>query len=456
MREPASVELTVERALARLLPGWPVARLCLALSGGVDSAALLHACDRIRARQPSVQLRAIHVNHGLQPAAPQWTKHCLALCARLGVPFEAVELALAPPRGASVEAVARDARYRALSARLQPGEALLTAHHQDDQLETVLLQLFRGAGIAGLAAMPESAAFGDDLHLRPLLDVTRSDIVAFAATAGLDVVEDSTNTSERVDRGLLRREITPRLRARWPSVARSVARSARHAGSAQALLDQLAEIDAAGSLRQDQLRVARVLELPRARQANLLRWWIRRSGLGLPSEARLGALLDDLLTAGAGAQPVVTWPSGEVRRHDGWMYAMRPLSPPGDGPWPFVSGQVLAIRGVGTLELVSTIGTGFSAPRFPGPFELSLRRGGERFRPQGSTAEKSVTRWLREAGIEPWLRSRVPLLYAGATLLAVGDAWIAAGSAALPGEAGLAVRWLRSFLHKPDSCAAET
>ena len=455
MGKPASVELTVERALARLMPGWPQARLCVALSGGVDSVALLHACERIRAAYPSLRLRAIHVNHGLQAAAAQWTEHCRSICTQLGVPFQAVELALAPPRGASVEAFARDARYQALAARLQAGEALLTAHHQDDQLETVLLQLFRGAGIAGLAAMPESVAFGSGLHLRPLLAVTRADILAFAETARFEGIEDPANESDRFDRGLLRREITPRLRARWPSVARSVARSARHAGSAQALLDQLAEIDAAGAIREHRLPVARLLELSRARQANLLRWWIRGNGLGLPSEARLGALLDDLLTARAGAQPVVTWPRGEVRRHDGWLYAMQPLAPAGSGPWPLESGQALAIRGVGTFELVPTIGAGFSAPRFPGPFELSLRQGGERFRPEGCPVEKSVTRWLREAGTEPWLRSRVPLLYAAGTLLAVGDNWIAAGSAALPGEAGLEVRWLRTARHKPDSRAPE-
>jgi tRNA(Ile)-lysidine synthase len=445
MRAPAMVELAVERALARLLPGWPAVRLCVALSGGVDSVTLLYACHRIRASRPSMTLRAIHVNHGLQPIAGEWPAHCRSVCARLGVPLEIVELGFSPPPGASVEAAARDARYEALRSRLEPGEALLTAHQQDDQLETVLLQLFRGAGVAGLAAMPESAAFGRGTHLRPLLDVSRAVIDAYAQVMGLECVEDPMNRSERFDRGLLRREVTPLLRARWPSVARSVARSARHAANAQQLLDQLAEIDAAKAIHDGRLQAARVQDLPRARQANLLRWWIRRSGLGLPSEARLGALLDDLLPARPGAQPVVTWPSGEVRRHRGWLYAMRPLGAAGAGPWPFVTGQATAIPGVGTLELVPAIGAGFSAPRFPGPFELALRRGGERFRPQGSASEKSVTRWLREAGTEPWLRDRMPLVYSEGSLLAVGDVWIAAGAAAEPDEAGLQVRWTRSL-----------
>src|SRR5687767_10443917 len=317
MREPASTELTVERALGRLLHGWPVARLCVALSGGVDSMALLLACQRIRDRQPCVQLRAIHVNHGLQPSAAQWTEHCRAQCARLGIPFESVELALAPPRGLSVEAVAREARYQALAARLLPGETLLTAHHQDDQLETVLLQLFRGAGVAGLAAMPASTPFGNGLHLRPLLDVTRAAIEADADAAGLPRIEGPTNLSRRFDRGLLRREIMPLLRARWPSVSRSVARSARHAAAAQSLLDELAELDAVGAIEHGRLLAARLAQLSRVRQANLLRWWLRGAGLGMPSEARLDSILDDLLPARAGAQPAVTWTAGEVRRHRG-------------------------------------------------------------------------------------------------------------------------------------------
>ncbi|MGB5131705.1 MAG: tRNA lysidine(34) synthetase TilS, partial [Steroidobacteraceae bacterium] len=225
MRSPAIVELAVERELARLIPGWPRARLCIALSGGVDSVALLHACRRVSGTQPAVQLRAIHVHHGLQPASGEWSTQCAALCARLDVPFETVELQLAPAPGASIEAAARDARYQALRSRLSPGEALLTAHHEDDQLETVLLQLFRGAGVAGLSAMPASAPFGDGMLLRPLLGVTRAAIDGYAQAAGLERINDPSNLSQRFDRGFLRRDIAPLLRARWPSVARSVSRS---------------------------------------------------------------------------------------------------------------------------------------------------------------------------------------------------------------------------------------
>jgi tRNA(Ile)-lysidine synthase len=449
MRTPGMIVSAVERELARLVPGWPEASLCVALSGGVDSAALLHGCHRIREREPAVTLRAIHVNHGLQSAAGEWTAHCRALCASLGVPFETVELKLTPARGASVEATARDARYDALRSRLAPGEALLTAHQQDDQLETVLLQLFRGAGVAGLAAMPARATLGHGLLVRPLLDVTRAEIDAYADAAGLPRIDDPSNRSERFDRSLLRRDVTPVLRARWPAVARAVSRTARHAATAQKLLDELAAIDAADGIEENRLLAGQCLALSRVRQANLLRWWLRACGLGLPSEARLNSILDDLLPARAGAQPVVTWPTGEVRRHRGWLHAMPPLGPVDTKSWTLAAEETVEAAGVGSIALVAGTGCGFSALRFPGPFELRVRRGGERLLPVGQRVEKSVTRLLREAGTEPWLRDRVPLIYCRDLLLAVGEQWVAATAAADAGEPGLVVRWTRSVRHKP-------
>jgi tRNA(Ile)-lysidine synthase len=242
--------------------------------------------------------------------------------------------------------------------------------------------------------------------------------------------------------------VIPVLRARWPSLARTVSRTARHAATAQGLVDDLAAIDAADGIEGDRLRVAHCLGLPRARQANLLRWWLRRESLGMPSAARLDSILDDLLPARAGAQPVVTWPTGEVRRHRGWLHAMRPLEPLVRKGWVLGVDKALEVEGVGSIALVASIGCGFSALRYPGPFELRVRQGGERLLPVGQRVEKSVTRLLREAGTAPWLRDRVPLVYSGDSLLAVGEHWIAAQAAARTGEPGLAVRWTRGVRHK--------
>lgn len=442
-QERGSVPFSVEQTLAQLIPGWPDARLCVALSGGVDSVALLRICHEFRETWPILRLRAVHVHHGLQQGADEWQARCQALCARLDVPFEAVTLNLVPGPGESLEAQAREARYRKLAALLEPGEALLTAHHQDDQFETVLLQLFRGAGVSGLAAMPPLAPLGRGLHLRPMLQVARSAIEAYAREMGLDWVEDPMNAAARYSRGYLRREVTPVLRARWPAVARCVGRSASHLADARSLLDELAGIDAAVALDGKCLRVEALVALPRPRQTNLLRWWLRQRGLGLPSTARLAAILDDLLPARADAQPVVSWASGEVRRHRGRLYAMLPLGSVPEGPWMLAPGQGISIEGIGTVTLVPGTGRGLRAGHGAQPFEMRLWRGGERLRPAGHAFKKSVNRLFQESGTEPWLRNRIPLIYSGEQLLAIGDTWLAAESVAAPGEASVEVHWAR-------------
>jgi tRNA(Ile)-lysidine synthase len=217
------------------------------------------------------------------------------------------------------------------------------------------------------------------------------------------------------------------------------------AGSEGAGPDQ---IHAADGIEENRLLVDRCLALPRLRQANLLRWWLRRCGLGMPSEARLDSILDDLLPARAGAQPVVTWPTGEVRRHRGWLHAMQPLRPVVGKAWTLAAGETIEAEGIGSIGLVAAAGCGFSALRYPGPFVLRVRKGGERILPAGQRVEKSVTRLLREAGTEPWLRDRIPLVYSQGLLLAVGEEWIAAGAVAAADEPGLAVRWARSVRHK--------
>ncbi len=434
----------LEDALVGLVPEFPGARLCVALSGGVDSVALLALSCELAARHPSLGLRAIHVDHGLQAQSSCWSDHCQALCRQLGVPLEVIRLALAPRAGASVEAEARTARYAAIAARLEPGECLLTAHHQDDQLETLLLQLARGAGVHGLAAMPRAQALGRGRHLRPLLEVGRDDLVARARAAGLDWVEDPMNTDLRFDRAWLRHQVLPGLRDRWPAIGRTVSRSAGHLAEARGLLEDLAAIDAAGRVDGARLSVEGLRGLPRARQVNLLRWWLARQGLGMPSAARLGAVIDDVLTAGPAAAPVVRWGDGEVRRYRGWIHALVPLAAPlATGTERLLGpGQSLDLGpGLGTLALVATRGEGLARARLAGPLTLRARCGGERLRLAAGAHKRSLKNLFQEAGIVPWMRPRVPVLWHAGEPVAVGDLWIDAQFAAGPGEDALAPRW---------------
>lgn len=434
-------------ALAGLDPDWRESAFCVALSGGVDSVVLLHAMQSLRARDASFRLRAAHVNHGLQAQAPDWASHCRSLCAALAVPLTVLELKLAPAGGESVEAQARGARYAALAGLLQAGEWLLTAHHQDDQLETVLIQLLRGADVAGLAAMPAAAPLGAGRHGRPLLGVERNEIAEYAALHGLGWQRDPMNESARFDRGFLRGEILPRLRERWPGAAATVSRSAGHLGQAARLLDDLARLDARAAADGARLTVEGLQRLSRDRQSNLLRWWLRDRGLRPPPAARLAAVVDEMLPARADAQPLVRWEDGEIRRYRGRLYAMRPLPPV---PEPAVLGQgaEAAIElgpGCGRFRLVHGREGGLRVG-LPGPLEIGFRGGGETLRPALDRPRKRLKDLCQEAGIVPWMRERLPLVHAGDRLVAVGDLWMEADCRAAPGSEG----WLPVWEERPE------
>ncbi|MGH8295053.1 MAG: tRNA lysidine(34) synthetase TilS, partial [Steroidobacteraceae bacterium] len=209
--------------LAQLLPGFPDTAVCAALSGGLDSTALLAALAEVRCE--GLRLRAVHVDHGLHPNAKRWSAHCRKLARQLRVPLKVLSVTVARERGASLEEAARVARYRCLAQQLHAGEALLTAHTRDDQLETVLLQLFRGCGLPGLAAMPAVAPLGRGTIARPLLACARAELEIWVHARELAWIEDDTNLDERFDRNYLRRRVLPAVRERWPGVGTAVARS---------------------------------------------------------------------------------------------------------------------------------------------------------------------------------------------------------------------------------------
>ena len=432
-------------SLAALIPSFPRASVCVALSGGVDSMALLHAACELAGREPGLAVRAVHVDHGIQPASADWARQCAACCESLGVPLTVTALSVPGRKGASVEAEARSARYASLAGALAGGEYLLTAHHADDQLETMLLQLVRGAGVAGLAAMPAAAPLGSGIHLRPLLAVTRDALMAYASEQGLDWIEDPMNSEPRYDRAWLRSEVLPALRSRWPAIALTATRSAAHLAQAQELLETLADADLAPLLDKGRLEVAGLSALAPPRQANVLRRWLAVQGCGAPSTARLDSVLRDVLAAREDAAPVVSWETGEVRRYRGRLYAMLPLASQPVGAWrgAIAPGDTLELpAGLGTLSWRSAVGEGVRADDLPASFSVRFRQGGERLRPAGRGPEAHTLRNLcQEAGIVTWMRPRLPLVYAGSELAAVGDLWINAALAAQPGVPGLLPVW---------------
>lgn len=425
--------------------------LCVALSGGLDSTVLLEALSRIRDRLPAGGLRAIHVHHGLHPDADAWARHCEALCARLGVSQAVLRVDARPAPGESPEAKAREVRYAALAEVLAPGEALLTAHHADDQLETVLIQLLRGAGVAGLAAMPASASFGPGLHLRPLLGFSRAELAEWAASESLSGwIEDPANEERRYSRNHLRSEVLPAIRAHWPGAAAAVGRGARHCAEAAGLLDELAAVDAATCVSGKAIRVSALAELSPARQRNLVRWQARQLGLAVPDERRLETLIQQALGANPDRHPQVEWGEVVALRHGDWLWLAPAASLPeltDDHDWPDPRLPLDLGRGLGTLALVPSDRGGLAeAALATGPWQVVARSGGERLELPGRAGSRALKKLLQEAGLPPWIRARLPLVAIGGQLAAVGDRWVDAAFWAPPGEPAWRLEWTGSGL----------
>lgn len=419
----------------------------LAYSGGMDSHVLLHAAAAVRGSL-SAPVAAVHIDHGLQPGSGQWSAHCTRVCRELGVPLEVRRLRLTRVAGESPEATARSARYEAIAALMEPGEVLLTAHHRDDQAETVLLQLLRGSGPRGLAGMPMVTAFPPGRLARPLLGFDRAELAEYARSEGLDWVEDGSNTELKFDRNFLRHEILPRLGQRWPGLGKTLSRSARHCAEAAALSDDLARADLASAHgRRGALSVSALTRLSPARCRAALRLWVRYQGLAAPSTACLERVLHDVLRAAPQRSPVVSWAGAEVRRYRDnlFLLAPTPTLPGGAGiPWRPDREELFLPSGLGRLLARGGCEGGIDATLWSElPVEIRFRRGGERCRIGTAGPTRSLKALTQELGVPPWLRGRLPLVYLGDRLAAVADLWVCADLQAPAGQgSGIGIRWL--------------
>jgi tRNA(Ile)-lysidine synthase len=379
-------------------------RLWIAYSGGLDSHVLLHAAAALRGRL-RLDLCAVHVHHGLHPDADAWARHCAHVCGGLDVPLQVHRLALVPGAGESVEAVARDARYAAFRALLGSGDCLATAQHRDDQAETLLLALLRGAGVHGLAAMPAAAPLGAGRLLRPLLDLPGAALVDYAREQGLRWVDDPSNADPALDRNRLRHQVIPRLRERWPALDLTLARSAAHCAEAAALLDGFADdlLPGLAATSINALSIQRLRALDPARCRLVLRRWLVQQGFRAPDADRLRRIITELLPAAADRQPLVTWPGCEVRRHGDALHALAPLPPPPrTAPLevPGTSVQLPAPLGILAWQPVSQAGVAV----------VRFRTAGLRCQRRGRP-DADLRTLLREAGVPAWLRDHVPLLF---------------------------------------------
>jgi tRNA(Ile)-lysidine synthase len=423
------------RALSEHVP--PAASIAVALSGGIDSMVLLDALAPL-ARARGISFSAIHVNHGISPHAETWATFCAEQCASRGVTLCTCRLALGPGRSANLEAVARQARYRAL--RAAGVDVIALAHHVDDQAETVLLQLLRGAGPRGLSAMQRYQP-GTPALWRPLLDLTRVALAAYASERGLAWIEDESNANTHYKRNLLRHDISPRLAAHFPGYPATLARAAEHQAEASGLLDALAIEDAAAVALPGGLDCARLTALPPARARNLLRWYLRQQGLRSPSKARLADMLRQLVAARPDAHTRLEHDSAQIGCHRG-LIAVHASSP---SPSAFVciwhGEPELAFPG-GTLTFEQVQGTGIAAAQVAlHPVTLRSRVGGERLQLAANRPRRALKKMLQDTDMPPWQRQTLPLVWCGDRLAAVPGIGVDLAFQAARDESGWAVTW---------------
>lgn len=392
------------------------------LSGGADSTVLLHLLHSWCAANPAAPvLSAIHINHGMQPAAPDWQLYCASLCHRLAIPL--ISRTVTVLSGGSTEAAARDARYCAFEDLLPADTVLFLGHHLDDQVETFFLRLLRGAGVEGLAGMPRTRNLGQARLVRPLLDFGRSEIEDYASQHTLKYVQDPSNHNIAMDRNFLREEVLPLLATRWPAYRRSVNLASEHMATASAALAQhLGVPETVYSVLGDPgLRLAQLVEEPSDIAAALLRAWLRAQGYQAPDSVALCEFLRQLRVAAADGNPRLICGSYGLQRYKDTVYRLPDSVAPSTASTVLLApGSSVKIPGAGAVSLVRSHGGGLRLM----PEELltlGWRQGGERCSLPGRAGSRSLKGLMQTWKVPPWWRGRVPLVYLGDELVAVGD-----------------------------------
>ena len=422
----------------------PETRFLVAFSGGADSLALLHAFARSRESNPGLRLCAVHVDHHLHPESSRWAHQCRDVCHRLSVELMVLDADLKAGEFVHTdEGAARAARYAAFERILSAGDVLCTAHSRDDHVETVLLNLLRGAGPPGLAGIPDRRPLGAGAVARPVLGVSRAALHAYACATGLEPIRDPANEDQRFSRVMLRREVIPTLETRWPALRSTLARAAERVRESADLLDALAAIDLepAGGIGGESLDVAVVEALEPARRRNAVAGWLRARGIASPGARRIAQIAREVVEARPDAMPCVSLGDVEVRRFRGHIRLVSRK--------PTVAARVV-LRWRIPEPLALDHGRLAWESCTDGGLDDSVRDAGITVRIRGDDAEwmrplgargRSLKKRFQSLGIPPWERGRIPLVYSGGVLVAVGSVWINPRLAASPGTSGWRVVW---------------
>lgn len=412
--------INAQLIVAKLQPFLDGRPLWLAFSGGLDSTVLVHLLAR---QHPELPLRLIHINHQLHADARQWAAHCQQFADQLHLPITILEVSVDLEAGLGMEAAARDARYGTINQHVGADGVLLTGQHQQDQAETVMLQLLRGAGNRGLAAMPFQTRWQTMNIVRPLLAIDRPALLEYAKYHQLKFLDDPSNDDIQIQRNFLRHKIWPLLKSRWPALNQTLSRSAEHLSEAQTLLDEIAKVDLKtvnADLIAAKLDCPNLLALPAARQRNVLRYFVHQLTLPLPSTAILQRLIDEVCAAQADATPLVQWSGIEARRFASKLYLQAQL-PSLDSHWQqqIAAPENILLPDGRELNWQVTDGPGLSAAIIKQGLILRFRQGGEKIQLAGHKQHHDLKNCLQQWQIPPWQRPRIPLLFAGSELIAV-------------------------------------
>ncbi|MFK7794419.1 MAG: tRNA lysidine(34) synthetase TilS [Gammaproteobacteria bacterium] len=400
----------------------------IAYSGGIDSTVLLHATN-IACQQSNHSLTAIHINHQIHANSSQWAEHCIEQCRKLNIEINTICVDVEQFSQQGGEGAARDARYEAFENTLDGLDVLFTAHHADDQIETMLLQLFRGAGAHGLASCAQTRTLGNALLIRPLLEISRQQIEHYAEQNQLQWCDDPSNDYLVHDRNYLRHEVMPLLHTRWQGLRETIGRSSQWQSESSQMLDSLAEQDAKEAVDEDhRLSIKELVILDNVRLKNVLRWWIRTAGYLLPNADVLDSIIKDAVHSRSDCEARIRWQNYEIRKYRDQLYLQTvnmdhdaTLSYQWDLQQPLTLPELDLIL---TRQQLDHFGVNLSKVE---QLTVSFRRGGEVMRPRGRGCQKELKTLFQEQGVEPWERNRIPLIFHNQQLIFVWGYWIGEG-----------------------------
>ena len=434
----------IERQIKPLLPN----KFCIAFSGGMDSTVLLHVMKNIIDEKS--QIRAIHINHNIVDNSKVWSKTCKSICKNFGIDIEIISLEVTH-NGYGLEAAARDERYEKLKEKLYENEYLLTAHHEEDQMETVFLRMARGTGLDGLQGINEKYSFGEGIIFRPMLEVSKTSVMDYAKEHQLKWVEDSSNQDTHFDRNFLRKKIIPQFRERWPSIASSVSRLSQLSAQNIKILNQIAEEDIGPIANMNELPLAKLLDKSFERANNMLRYIILANGMSIPSMKTLQDGLKEMLDPETD-KSVIAWKDYCIRKYKNHLYFLSnsDLEPNKvDVRIPWEIGKTVNLgENIGTIEATFIYGDGLSIEKCKNKLTISYRQGGELIKPIGHRINKSLKNLFQENQILPWMRDKIPLIYYQDELVSVADLWFNQNYVASQNEAGFVVNWHKKMIIK--------